>query len=492
MVDDQLVRLHRRQFVLGPEPALARPDWITEIHGADRIFSRCPELRTVKITDRLNNPWLLLGLAVEIDPSKPAPADAVRAADPTQIDDIVHGWSGRWLLIGPDRILSDASALLGCLYCRDRDDKLWISTSARLLIDHGLGGEADLCDSRQLVHERGISWFPPPFTRFAPIQRLLPSQGLDPRSGETKPRALMPVITTEAPVEDTMAWLETALTTAIVRLRNSEEQKLWLGLTAGYDSRLMLALAVQAGVALTAYTRLTPRMSLADRILPPQLALSVGYEHRTFIDRTPPSDRRALVAEHAAGSISAGDALPLLKGTRDTLTGISFGGHGFALASGFWNWRNLPEAMPEPAVVADRFFELAREPAGSPARQGIEAWAGWARQTAQAGLDWRDRLFIEQRQAGWLAAKEQAFDMQRLERWPILNCGAIYAKLLSLPAPSREGSNLQAMMVSRLAQALGRFAYNPGDMTFLGQHPRLVLGKLGYRFRKRLERATPT
>lgn len=53
----------------------------------------------------------------------------------------------------------------------------------------------------------------------------------------------------------------------------------WLGLTAGFDSRLMLAIAHCAGIAVRPFTRVAGRMSVADRLLPPKLARELGFEH---------------------------------------------------------------------------------------------------------------------------------------------------------------------------------------------------------------------
>src|SRR5205085_2877275 len=55
---------------------------------------------------------------------------------------------------------------------------------------------------------------------------------------------------------------------------------LWLPLTAGYDSRLLLAAARAAEVDVTTFTFENPRMSRADRDLPPALARIPNVEHR--------------------------------------------------------------------------------------------------------------------------------------------------------------------------------------------------------------------
>lgn len=82
-------------------------------------------------------------------------------------------------------------------------------------------------------------------------------------------------------------------------------------------------------------------MSVADHLLPPKLAHECGYEHIFLRGCKVNSDCKRLVTEHSAGHVSDGDAEPFVQGVRDDLKGVSFGGHGFAIASGFANLQHL-------------------------------------------------------------------------------------------------------------------------------------------------------
>ena len=228
----------------------------------------------------------------------------------------------------------------------------------------------------------------------------------------------------------------------------------------------MLALCHCARVDVTLFTRIAPRTAIADRILPPQLARNCDYPHRIVRQTGYFPERRSLVDAHSAGHVSAGDAEPFIKGIRDGITRIAFGGHGFAVASGFSTLRSLPPQMGPSDSAARQIAQVLREPETSTAVAGLQDWLEWVRQHPQEHLDWRDRIFIEQRQAGWLSAKEQVYDMTPLQRFPILNSSHNYAVLLSVPGPQRLNSLLQAELIRRVMPQLCDYPFNPPDWTF--------------------------
>ncbi len=102
------VRVHRRQFVIGPRPLRARSDWQTRELGPGVVLSHCPTL-PIEETD-----GLVLGIALR----------SARARE---------GWAGRWAFVSEDlRLELDASGVLGCFY-RDIGDAIWVSSSASIL-----------------------------------------------------------------------------------------------------------------------------------------------------------------------------------------------------------------------------------------------------------------------------------------------------------------------------------------------------------------------
>jgi hypothetical protein len=472
-----------------------REEWVVEELN-EACLSRCPDLAVERVTDADGADWVLLGLAAQTLAAGPDPAEATAQASTTSVPQCSQDWAGRWTLVGDGRIWPDSAALLGIFYGRDAAGHTWASSSAALLTQ-AVGGEPR-ADPRQLRYGTGISWYTPPRSRFEGIRRLLPSQTLDFRTGEARPRELMPSLDPGRSLEAALGEVTERLVTPLQRLVR-RGGPVWLGLTAGYDSRLVLALARHAEIEIKTFTRVAARMSDADRVLPPLLARRAGFGHE-FVRGGRGAPREQLVAEHSAGHVSSGDAEPLLHGTRDRLRGVSVGGHGFELASGFGGLRALPAAIGEPQELAVRICELFGEPSGSSAAEGLAEWLDWVLATPQEHLDWRDRFYLEQRDAGWLSAKEQVYDLLPLRRFFALNAAATHSLLLSVPEAQRLGSRVQRELIWRLAPDLDDVPYNPPAealsrfrvaLTRTRDDPGFVPRKAASRVRRLLTRAVP-
>ena len=180
----------------------------------------------------------------------------------------------------------------------------------------------------------------------------------------------------------------------------------------------------------------------------------------------PQSGRQELVREHSAGHVSQGDAEPLVDGSRDSLAGVALGGHGCEVFKGFMGLRRLPPVIDDPDVQSRELGHAFGEPESSSAVAGLRDWLAWTLQTPHVGLDWRDRFYIEQREAGWMSSKEQVYDMAPLERFPLLNAARTYALLLSLPEEQRLGSVVQSAVITRLAPELMTHPFNPPGRHF--------------------------
>lgn len=456
------LRPHRRQFVIGPRAFRTYDDWCCRQLGAKTWISHCPELRAGWMSDADGCSWCLLGIAVETfdDTDILTQIAQTRSVD---VPNLYDSWAGRWVLIGFNQVHMDASGLLGCFYGMV-GDKMWVSSSPALLVRILSPADLSAVDPRPLSYQAGISWFTPPCSRFVGMRRLLPSQVIELKDGSIRPRPLMPPIDPARGYDETLWLLKQSLVTALQRLPTAG--RLWLGLTAGFDSRLILAIAHCAKIDVMPFTRVAARMSVADRLLPPKLAYKCGYEHIFLRGRKGNPDRKHLVTEHSAGHVSDGDAEPFIQSVRDFLEGISFGGHGFAIASGFGDLRSLPDTVNDPEVGAQQIAGVFREPTNSTATAGIRAWLEWAISNPQEHLDWRDRFFIEQRQAGWLSSKEQVYDLTKIERFPILNSARNYALLLGLEESQRLGSLVQVEMIRRLAPELLNYPFNPPEQYF--------------------------
>lgn len=458
------LRPHRRQFIVGSTPCRPYEDWRCYALDHTTWISYCPDLRVASTQDTDGVTWMLIGLAVEtLEQRKADSLEQIAQSSSAQVPALYPSWTGRWMLIGNGDIHLDASGSLGCFYGTD-DSGHWMSSSPALLA-HLLEAEIPLLkDTQELHYCAKISWFTPPHSRFAAIKRLLPSQILQLKDGTVRSRPILPTIDPAIDYDTALKLLKDSMITALQRLSKSGE-KLWLGLSAGFDSRLVLAMAQAAEIDLMPFTRLTGRMSVADQLLPPQLARSCGYDHTFIRGGKRQSDRLWYVEAHSAGHVSEGDAEPFLQGVRDTLEGIALGGQGFGVGKVLA--RNFPATVGEPETTARLIAAVARQkPRRSGAVAGLQSWLDWVLQTPHPGLDWRDRFYIEQRLAGWQSSKEQLYDLTGPERFFIINSAWSYALLLSIEAERRVGCLHHVDLIRRTAPQLLEYPLNPRDRHF--------------------------
>lgn len=459
------MHLHRRQFVVGPRQWLANTHWKACPLQKGGCLSYCSDLTVIEAKDLDGVSWFLIGLVIEAHPKRQTPEKTISRSRTFAVPQMTSHWAGRWILIGNGEIYLDASGLLGCFYTRTSNGDVWTSSSIALLAQYGFLSKEPTPDRRKLVYEVGISWYTPPLSGYAGIARLLPSQVLKLQSGQVEARPLMPDIVLGRDYDMVLKQIQQGLETVLERL-TALSTDLWLGMTAGYDSRLMLALSHKVGIPVRPFTRITARMSIADRIFPPKLSAECGYSHVFMRASKRYPDRQGLAMAQTGGHVSAGDAEPFVKGIRDHMQGISFGGHGFSVSSGFYKLPELPSHITSIAEGIKYLSRVFQEPVHSSAMQGIHAWLSWVFDHSQEHLNWRDRFFIEQRQAGWLSSKEQLYDLNDLQRFPILNSAYLFSLLLSIEEEKRIGSKIQRELINRVNPQLSQYPYNPDDLYF--------------------------
>ena len=463
-------RLHRRQFVVGPDAYPAAPGWRSEQIAPSLHLSHCAELSIASVADRSGATWWLLGLALQSDPDAPPPLEQLAGHEGSALLGTYASWSGRWILVGESEIHLDAGGLIGCYYRtihHGRDVEVWASSSPALVA--ALPGRETISQTAPKIHPgKGMDWYPPPRSRFAGVNKLLPTQilSLAPESDRrVLPRPPLADVRTPSSYDETLDGLERNLITSLSRLRERPEA-VWLPLTSGVDSRLILAAARQADLPLTTFTQRFPLMESGDRELPPVLAEAVGSDHRELRAGRFSRGRQALFDVHTAGHCVDGDRRFLAHGQWEMIPApaVILRGGVFELGRCYFH-RKFPEPEPGNLVesIAARFHFDEFHPTSRAHRDGIADWVAWTWTTPEAGLDWRDRLYLEQRIAGWVSSIEQALDLTPYERPYIANCHTYFSMVLTLPEAVRRDSRHHVDLIGRMAPELLRFPFNPTD-----------------------------
>lgn len=464
-------RLHRRQFVVGPEPFAAGVGWISEEIGPSLYLSRCPDLRTASFRDRRGVTWWLLGLALQSDPDAPAPSQQLAENETGgALLDVYGSWAGRWILISESEIHVDACGLLGCFYRtinRGPTAELWASSSPALIA--ALPRRERVYDAGSKIHlGKGMDWYPPPRSRFAGVKKLLPTQVLSLAAGTNRqlsPRSPLVDVPKPKTYEEALDALQRTLVTSLRQLRDGSEP-IWLPLTSGLDSRLILAAAKQAQLSLTAFTQQYPLMQTADRRLPPLLAREVGYEHKLIPPARFSRRRERMFDAHTARHCVEGDRRffahrqwEVIPASAVILRGAVFGLTRCVDHRAFAN----PVVSDLLETISQRFHFREFHPDSYPHLAGAADWVDWSAHTPYPGLDWRDRFFLEQRTAGLASSVEQALDLTAYERPYIANSHRYLSTALMLPEETRRSSRHHIDLIGRMAPELLTYPFNPPD-----------------------------
>ena len=462
--------LHHRQFVVGPARVAPDGGWHAEPVEGSFVLSASPALRIARVRDGAGVAWHLLGRAVAAAPGAAPPEDELRARTGEPIERVYSRWAGRWALVGDGEIHTDASGAMGCYYRSAVDGGLWVSNSPALVNDLPGVPPAAPVGPPLLARGHGMDWYPPPATRFDGIHRLLPSQVLRMSSdgSRVRPRKLLDDAFTGMEHDRLIDAVESILRTTLTSYA-ATGRECWLPLTGGIDSRLVLAAAAAVGAPFTAYTFAGPGTPRADIELPPLLAAAVERPHVLL----PPSllrpHRRALYDLHTAHHSVEVDRELFARSQPDSIPqgALSLRGGIFEVGRGFYAAR-MPEHLPDDAVEAGdliaRRFQFDRFHRGSKAhRDGIRRWLAWMREEPQPGLDWRDRMYLEQTIAGWLSATAQALDLVACELAYPANSQLLLSAVLAIDPERRRRGEHHVELIGRLAPALLDYPINPPE-----------------------------
>jgi len=438
---------------------------------------------------------MLLGVALQTRPGEKAPLEQIGALKTGAVRQATASWAGRWILLSRERLQMDAAGLLGCFYRSiDRGDLagLWISSSPSLLAD--LNGLALKEFSPPLTRGKGMDWYPPPASRTKGIRRLLPTEAIALNQLESPlvhDSRLALATSRQHSYVETLDFLEGRLLSALRDLSERLGGELWVALTGGMDSRVVLAAALRADIPFKTFTLTFSSTSTGDKVIPPLLADASGVEHHFTARHTFSPERADLYDRHCAGHSVSLDRDALAEGQWETLGAnpVVLGGGVFEVGRNYYH-RKLPKLEPdsqeELVRVVAQAFEFERLYMGSEAHwQGVRDWAHSFLEHRWRDVDWRDQFYYEQRLGGWMTSLEQGLDAAELTSLHIANSEDVIGTLLHVRAEGRARGRHQIDLIDRMAPRLLDYPFNPraglrgrarAELRALRSHPR----KLGY------------
>ncbi|MGH7184350.1 MAG: hypothetical protein ACREJN_20580 [Nitrospiraceae bacterium] len=279
----------RRQFFLGPEFVKGFPAWTRKSVATTYCLTVHPDLEICQATDG-NKSITLLGYI--LDPNNPLAGNSdVLDALIRKLDRCHDFWKytsefgGRWVLVvndGQDTILfTDAAGLRSVYYSQSALLKKTFCASQPGLIAKTLSLSMDeealgYITSREL-DDGEVYWLPGDASMYGGIKALLPNHYLNLRSGQSHrfwPDADLKGISRQEAVAESSRLLSGLMMSARQRFG------LALSLTAGWDSRVMLALSRDMARDLYCFTLAYPHTEQTrDVTIPAALLKKLGLKH---------------------------------------------------------------------------------------------------------------------------------------------------------------------------------------------------------------------
>lgn len=411
----------RRQFIIMNRP-YERENFKNISLGNGLILSYHEEL-PVKIQDKT----ILLGLAFS------SIAETIDLNNP--INDRYH-WAGRWVLIHNGNLYLDPCGSLGVFYSLS-NDSLICSSSLRLMAEQT---GAKWIANYQIKYNDGLpymDYYPIPYTPYDGIKKMYPTQYLD----LVKHTLCFEDESwydrfSKYSVEDLYAMLKQQLICIFKNIGKQYGRNIWIPLTAGVDSRTCIAIAKEAGLKFGAYTALRDNINSWDKRAPKKICRRLGITHFYMNDIGKSNfDREGLYNLHCGGKVSVGtDKAQFIAGNDvpDADLSIVLWGTAWELyGRNFWGTFEIGKDNTERFDAWDKYSGGAVRNSNIH-EKSLKEWLDYVETHSMHTMDWRQRMYYEQRIGSWLSSSYQAIDLFDSDRISPVNCYDVFGLLINL------------------------------------------------------------
>lgn len=240
-------RLFSKQVIIGHKAVCPDPDWMNAGLGGDLTLSYHP---STDVSRRTEGSITVTCIGHPFLPAEPAMGNqaiarwlAQQCGHFEQLEDALAELAGRWLIVavvnGASRVYLDAAGTRSLFYMKRTNSSLIAASSPALLAMHaGLALDVDVL--RHCYEQKWTDGWYGQNTPYEGCRQLLPNFFLDVRSREAKrywPRQPIAAVPTNEAAARIAAMLEGTINAAAAR------RPLYMGLTGGYDSRVLMGCA---------------------------------------------------------------------------------------------------------------------------------------------------------------------------------------------------------------------------------------------------------
>lgn len=418
----QIDLIDRRQFVIMNKPYY-RENFNQILLPCGLYLSYHNELLVSKYGENI-----LLGLAFSCEKEKIDLTNSVA--------DRLH-LAGRWILISPTELYLDACGSLGCFYGYDATNGIVLSSSLRIIQE--ILGSKWVADYH-IKYNDGLpymDYYPIPFTPYSGVNKMLPTQYFELKTLTIKQENEFWYDQYAALTVDELYFsLKEKLIQVFHSIRAKYNGNIWVPLTAGVDSRSCLALAKKAGLDFGAYTSLRNNINRWDCKAPTILCKRLGIDHFYMDDRGARSSERELIYDfHCGGKVSVGTDRNQFIANNDvpnSTNSIVLWGTAWELyGRNFWGTFELGKNNEERLAAWNTYCKGAINKSNIHLKS-LGHWMDYIELNPMKTMDWRQRMYYEQRIGSWLSGAFQAIDLFDSVRIAPVNCYDIFGILFNL------------------------------------------------------------
>ena len=362
-------------------------------------------------------------------------------------------YGGRYVAIllssTASRLYLDPAGTLATVYCPTQ--QIVASTTTLIPDAEGCGDNQQLIDVIQPQQRDG--WYPFGLTPRKGVARLLPSHFLDLNKWQSQRHWSADKITPTTDCKSSVAEIARILTRQIQAI--AQEYPIYLSLTAGRDSRMLLACSRPSLERIKFFTREIPDSSAElDCDLASKLANRFGLDYQILSYQTPSQAELDLWLRQTGNCVAGRvwqsvKTLKQLESDRIYLPGIA------AEVGRAFYWRKQDTA--ESAISAVEILERLRMPQTPLLQERAEQWL--AQLPAKNRFEVLDLLYLEQRLGCWAGSLHYGLVNNGFCLSPFVN-RRLLELMLSLPIGYRQQQLLTRDLIQQQWSELLSLPFN--------------------------------
>ena len=400
-----MIVVDRRQFIIMRD-RYVRDDFLFCTLSCGLVLSYHKDLNIVE-----KNGNILLGYAFSADDEE---------VDLTyKPEEKMAFWAGRWILITPDALYLDACGHMGIFYAYHKGEVV-LSSSLHLIST--IVGTNWVANHVLKRGESIFDFYPIPYTPYDGVMSLLPSEYFSFDTMTVCKRNDFDFLRYMCIDENIlMDQFINGFANILNKINKEYQGNIWVPLTSGVDSRCVLALTQYSHIDVNTYTIIRDDTPKWDINVPPKISSRLSVHHQ-YLDNTTKrqTGKSVKINEHCGGLVSVGTERSQVLSESDipnAENSIVLWGTTWELGTQYY-W---PHFQRQADSIKQSLLQI-NSGCSNVHEDSLSEWASIEEAQCIPGLDWKERLYWEQRQGAWLRYSYQVIDLLDSTRVSPINC----------------------------------------------------------------------